>query len=678
MRKTLLLIIFLLSFSCSIAEEIKSKDNLPVYYLEPVIVTATRYPLDLSRIANHISFLTKNEIQKRNLLNLGDALKSLSGLDFRTNGILGQNSTISLRGSSASQVLVLQDGKALNSLTYGNFNLSDFAVENIEKIEVVRGPLSSLYGANALGGVINIITRDNIKNMISANLTFGDFNTKVYSLDFSPKLNDFSFLFGVQRKSTDGDRKNSDFHSFSTNSKLSYRPSDRFNSHLLVITQKDTIGIPGAMPDPNNIPAYGDKEVYSLYDRQKDFNWSADLSSDITFREKDVLSAKIYLDRRKLNYHTLYDMWDSYFNTVKTVEDDEYITKTFGGFAQYLYNLKPEKEDKLSFGLDFHQDKLETRQNFDYEFSGFTDLEDAIVAYNPKTENFASWGNLNINFKDIITFQLGARYDHHSLYSGNTSPNLGVIFHLSKDSQIKFSYGQAFRAPTFNDLYWPQMGNKNLKPEKGESYELSLCSNNKNNYFDFIFFHRQVKDLITWAPLGENNLWQPFNLDKYEAWGMEADAEMNLSKYMKMNYNWTLNFGKETKNLLVYDDFVTQVFEETKRDATFTPKIIINLGLEVNTNFGLGVSLDLNHLYKRINYYADYSNYPNINYKRKTIPASTSLDLSLNQKITDKIYLTAKIYNLFDDRNPLRFGSLYDKDYPNPGRRMNGGVRIEI
>ncbi|HEX9916497.1 MAG TPA: TonB-dependent receptor [candidate division Zixibacteria bacterium] len=685
MHKMFLLVIFLLSFSYCLAEETKNKDNLPIYYLEPVIVTATRYPLDLSRIPNHTSFLTKNEIQKRNLLNLGDALKNLAGLDFRTNGVLGQNSTISFRGSFTSQVLVLQDGRALNSLTYGNFNLSDFSVENVERLEIVRGPLSSLYGANALGGVVNIITKDKMENIFSSSLTFGDFNTQIYSFDVSPKLNDFSFLFGVQRKSTDGDRENSDFYSFSTNSKLTYHPSDRFNSHLLVVTQKDTIGIPGVIPDPNKVPPYGDKDVYSLYDKQSDFNWSADLSSDIVFREKDMLSGKIYLDRRKLNYHTLYDMWDSYYNTVKIVEDDRYITTTYGGFMQYLYNLKPEKEDKLSFGLDFHQDRLKTTQNLDYQPSGLTDLMDTIIAYNPKTENFACWGNLNIDFKDIMTYQLGARYDHHSLYSGNVSPNFGLIFHLNENGQIKFSYGQAFRAPTFNDLYWPQGGNKNLKPEKGESYEVSLYLNNKDNFFDLTFFSRQVKDLITWAPLGENNLWQPFNLDKYEAWGIEADAKISLSKYLKLNHNWTLNLGEETKQLLVYSYYdygtgkISQRFEETKRDAAFTPKLIINLGLEVSTKFGLEASLDLNHLYKRINYYADYSDYPNINYEKKTIPASTNLDFSLNQKMTSKVYLFAKVCNLFDQKNPTRFGnSLYDKDYPNPGRRMNGGVRIEI
>jgi outer membrane cobalamin receptor len=679
MRKVFLLIIFLLNFSYCIAEETKNADKLPVYYLEPVIVTATRYPLDLSRIPNYASLLTKNEIRNRNPLNLGDALKNLAGLDFRTNGILGQNSTISLRGPFTSQVLVLQDGRTLNSLTYGNFNLTDFSVENVERLEIVRGPLSSLYGANALAGVINIITKDKTENTLSTNLTFGDFNTKIYSFDFSPKLNDFLFLFGVQRKSTHGDRKNSEFYSFSTNSKLTYHPTDRFNSHFLISTRGDKMGIPGVVPNPNSIPAYGDKDVYSLHDGQKDLNWSADLSSDIVFREKDMLSGKIYFDRRKLNCHTLNDMLDSYYNLVKTVEDDQYITTTYGGFMQYLYNLKPEKEDKLSFGLDFHQDQLKTRQNFDYQPSGLTDLMDTVITYNPKTENFACWGNLNINFKDIMTYQLGARYDHHSLYSGNVSPNFGLIFHLNENGQIKFSYGHAFRAPTFNDLYWPQGGNKNLKAEKGESYEISLCMNDTQNSFDLTLFSRQVKDLITWAPLGENNLWQPFNLDKYEAWGMEADAEMNLSKYVKMNYNWTLNLGKETKNLLVYDDFVTQIFEETKRDAAFTPKIIVNLGLEASTNFGLEANLDLNHLYKRINYYADYSDYPNISYKRKIIPASTNLDLSLNQEMTSKVYLFAKVYNLFNQRNPVRFGNgLYDKDYPNPGRRMNGGVRIEI
>lgn len=680
MRKTFLLIILLLSFSCCIAQEIKSADELPVYYLEPVIVTATRYPLDLSRISNHISFLTFDQIKKRNIANLGDILKDLAGLDYRTNGVLGQNSTISLRGSLASQVLVLQDGRSLNSLTYGNFNLTDFPVENIQRVEIVRGPLSSLYGANALGGVINIITKNKLENTLSLNLSHGNFNTQEYSLDFSPKLNDFSLLFAVQRKSTDGDRENSKFQCFSTNSKLTYHPNNRAGFQFLLKTQKDRIGIPGVAPDLNSIPAYGNKEVYSLYDRQKDFNWSADLDFDFGLREKDKLSAKAYFDRRKLDYHTLYDMWDAYFNTVKTTEDDQYITSVYGGFAQYLFCFDLlESQHNLIWGIDFHQDNLHTKQNVDYQPTGPTSLVDTIVTYTPKTENLATWTNLNFNIKQMATFQTGLRFDHHSQYSDNVSPNLGMIFHLSKNHQIKFSYGQAFRAPTFNDLYWPQGGNKNLKPEKGESFEASLCLSKNQNFFDLTLFRHQVKQLITWAPLGKNNMWQPFNLDKYESWGIEADAKMKLSKYFNLNYNWTINLGEETRNLLVYDDFIFQIFEEKKRDAAFTPKAIINLGLEVNTDFGLELALDMNYLDKRINYYADWSDYPNITYKTKIIPAGANLDLSVNQKIARKIYLTGKIYNLFDDRKPVRFGNgLFDRDFPNPGRRINGRVRIEI
>ena len=155
-----LALLFCLSLSSAVVR-IRSPqaEELPVYELDPIVVTATRYPEYLKNIPAFTTVLTRENLRSTNSLSISNGLKNVSGVDIKSTGDFGQVSTLSLRGSSASQVLVLLDGRPLNYINTGIFNLSDFPIEQVERIEIVRGPLSSLYGANALGGVVNIISQ---------------------------------------------------------------------------------------------------------------------------------------------------------------------------------------------------------------------------------------------------------------------------------------------------------------------------------------------------------------------------------------------------------------------------------------------------------------------------------------------------------------------------------------
>ncbi|MFQ6032922.1 MAG: TonB-dependent receptor, partial [Candidatus Zixiibacteriota bacterium] len=325
-------------------------EELPVYELEPVVVTATRYPEYLKNIPAFTTVLTKEHFRLTNSLSLSDGLKNVSGIDVKSTGGFGQVSTLSLRGSAASQVLILLDGRPLNYINTGIFNLSDFPSEQVERIEIVRGPLSSLYGANALGGVVNIISQIPKETNLTGSLFFGTFNTRAYSLNLSRNHKKFKLSWGAERKSSDNDRKNSHFYSFATHAKLLISLSNKINGEFFFNTQHDRMGVPGVVPDPDNIPKYGDQEVYSLFDRQKDRNYSLDLTFNFVPQPKRNLSVKLYLDRRKMDYHTVYDSYDFiYFNFVKTLEDYAYNTETRGGFVQYSTSIF-NKNNTINFG----------------------------------------------------------------------------------------------------------------------------------------------------------------------------------------------------------------------------------------------------------------------------------------------------------------------------------------
>jgi outer membrane cobalamin receptor len=655
-------------------------EELSVYELEPMVVTATRYPEYLKNIPAFTTVLTKEKLRSTHSLSLSDGLKNVSGMDIRSTGGFGQVSTLSLRGSSASQVLVLLDGRPLNYINTGIFNLSDFPTEQVERIEIVRGPLSSLYGANALGGVVNIISPIPKKTKTTGSFSFGTFNTQVYSLGLSGNYNKFKLSFGAERKSSDNDRENSIAYNFTTHAKLFFSPSSKINGEVFLNTQNDQMGVPGVVPDPDNIPKYGDQQVYSLLDRQKDRNHSLDLTFNFAPQPKKNLSVKLYQDLRKMDYHTVYDNYDpAYFDFVKTIEDYTYRVTTQGGFSQYSLSIF--SENTITFGCDFRKDKLDASQNTHYAPDSVISLSDTLIFWKPETKTFGFWGTGNFNFNNRWTFQIGMRLDDNSLYPSEVSPNLGLIYHLDPNNSLKFSWGNAYKAPTFNDLFWPFGGNPKLLPEKGTTFETSYNSSKNQFSAQISLFYKNVKNLIVWLPLGENGLWQPFNVDKYKGLGIEMNLDLKLSEKTNLSINYTANFDKEERRELVYYDFFTneKKLENVERNARFTPKHKINFDLNRKIFAQLTADLVLNWTDKRVNYYADYSNLPHIGYLEKTIKPYTNVELHLSQKLESGVELNLSVINLLDQKVPTEFGNTTkDRDFPNLGRRVNVGLRFEI
>ncbi len=662
-------------------------EELPVYELEPIVVTATRYPEYLRNISAFATVLTKENLRLTNSLSLSDGLKNVSGIDIRSTGGFGQVSTLSLRGSSASQVLVLLDGRPLNYINTGIVNLSDFPTEQVERIEIVRGPLSSLYGANALGGVVNIISQIPKETKASGSLSFGTFNTQAYSLSLNGNYKKSKLSWGGERKSSDNDRKNSDFYNFATHTKLFFSPSSKVNGEVFFNTQHDRMGVPGVVPDPDNIPKYGDQEAYSLFDRQKDRNYSLDFTFNFAPGPQKIFSAKLYLDRRKMDYHTVYDNYDFvYFNSVKTIEDYTYKTKTEGGFVQYSLPIFKKSEVRnqqstLTFGCDFRKDELDASQNTHYAPDSVTSLSDTLIFWRPETKTWGFWGTSNFNFNSRWTFQLDLRLDDHSLYPSEVSPNLGLIYHLNPNHSLKFSWGKAYKAPTFNDLFWPDGGNPNLKPEKGYAFETSFNYSTDRTSAQISLFYKRVKNLIVWLPLGENGQWQPFNVDKYKGRGVEMNLDLKLDEGTNLSVNYTAHFDKEERKEWVYYDVFTdqKEFENVERKARFTPRNKINFDLSQKIFSSLTADLVVNWTDRSVNYYPDYSNPPHVGYLEKTIKPHTNVELHLSQKLGSGIDINLSVINLLDEKVPTQFGNTTkDRDFPNPGRKVNMRLGFEI
>ncbi|KPL04301.1 MAG: hypothetical protein AMJ73_04375 [candidate division Zixibacteria bacterium SM1_73] len=670
---SLFLILALVLLSWVIRLCFSQAEELKVYELEPIVVTATRYPEYLKNIPAFTTLLTKENLRLINSLNLSDGLKNVSGIDIKSTGGFGQVSTLSLRGSSASQVLVLMDGRPLNYINTGIYNLSDFPTEQVERVEIVKGPLSSLYGANALGGVVNIISQMPKEDNLTGSLSFGTFNTQVYALNLTQNYNKFNLSWGAERKSSDNDRKNSHFYNFTTHTKLSFLPSSKINIELFLNTQHDRMGLPGVVPDPDNVPKYGDFEAYSLFDRQKDRNYSVDLTFNFVPQPKKNLTSKLYLDHRKMDYHTVY------FDFLKTIDDYTYNAKTQGGFVQYstpIFN-----RNTIIVGCDFRRDKLDASQSTHYAPDSVASFSGKAISWAPETRTLGLWGTGHFNLNSRWRLQLGLRLDDHSLYQSEVSPNLGLICYVSSSHSIRFSWGKAYKAPTFNDLFWPKGGDSELKPEKGSAFETSFNSSSDQISAQVSLFYKKVKNLIVWLPSGKNGLWQPFNVDRYKGWGVESNLDLRIDQRTNLTFNYTANLGKEIRKELVYYDFLTdqRKFEDVERKARFTPRHKINLALSRNIFSHLKTTLVINWTDKRVNYYAEYSKLPHIGYLEKTIKSHTNVELHFSQKLNRGLEMNLSLINLLDEKVPTQFGNtIEDRDFPNPGRRINIGLRFKI
>lgn len=273
---------------------------------------------------------------------------------------------------------------------------------------------------------------------------------------------------------------------------------------------------------------------------------------------------------------------------------------------------------------------------------------------------------------------MGLRFDDHSLYPSEFSPNLGLICHINSNHSITFSWGKAYKAPTFNDLFWPSGGNSDLKPERGHAFETSFSSSFTQISAHVSLFYKKVKNLIVWLPLGKNGQWQPFNVDKCEGQGIEMNLDLKLDERTDLSINYTGNFDKEERKELVY--YADQKeFENVERKARFTPKHKINFELGRRIFSHLKANLILNWTDKRVNYYSDYSNFPQIGYLEKTIKPHTNLELHLNQKLGSNMEFNLSLINLLDQKVPAQFGNtITDGDFPNPGRTVKAGLRFKI
>lgn len=483
------------AFACAQAQA----ESADATDLDQIVVTATRTPQSLANTLASITVIDRERIDRLQPASLPELLRGTPGLTFANNGGAGKITTMSLRGAGGSQVLVMVDGVRIGSASAGLAAFQDIPVDQIERIEIVRGPFSSLYGSEALGGVIQIFTRRPEGAFTPhASVALGSFDTRRASAGLAGKQGNGWYSINAAHERTEGidacrgsgtlfvgcftDEPDKDGYE---NNSLSLQGGYRFNE------QWDA--------EARVFRAEGQNEYDGSFANQADV-------------VQQVSGARLrYAPSQDLSFTA---------NVGRSVdESDDYKDGVFSSRFDTHRDLGSLQADigtgatgLLSLGFDWQRDRVDSTTAFDRS----------------QRINRAVFGQWQGDFgKQSV--QASVRRDDNSQFGGETTGSLRYGFAFTDDLKLVASYGTAYRAPTFNDLYFPGFSNPELSPETSRSAELGLRGAHARGHWSVSAYQTRAEDLITFDSL----TFLPVNLDRARIRGAEASADFDIA-------GWTL------------------------------------------------------------------------------------------------------------------------------------------
>ncbi len=430
--------------------------------LEQVIVSATNTKQTLNTVTSNTVIITKEDIEKKQYQTLADALKTVPGITLKGSGGLGKPTSLFMRGSQTSHVLILQDGVDLTDAAgLGGAHLENIFLANVERIEIIKGSQSGIWGANATAGIINIITKSGGRQA-SVNIEMGSNNSRkiASTLGASNEKIDFSVHFSSLQ--TDGfsavreaDKSHNKFEDDGySQTDISFKMGINLNENHRIETyfnsssgNNDFDGSTGA---PSYLPAPDDAVATNSH--------TQDIKTLRYLYSSDKLNAKLFI-----NDHQIDRNFPTYSSTY------EGNIREFGGQLGYRYN----ETDNISISAT---KKTLDNTNLTYENNGFTLTN---------TNQF--------NNKKLIVTQ-AIRHDEFNEFESATTGKLGIKNYFNNRLFISANYGTAYNAPLLSQLSRPNP--TDLVPEKSVSYDVSIGSDN----FEISYFHTQTDDLIEYVP----------------------------------------------------------------------------------------------------------------------------------------------------------------------------------
>lgn len=564
------------------------------------------------------NIITKEEIEKQGLLKVKDVLTQIPALDISSCGYFGGASSVFIRGTEANHTLITIDGIRLYDAISpkANFDIAFLTTDNIERLEIIKGPQSGLYGSDAIGGVINIVTKKG-KGRPKLHTFFeaGSHDTFTENIITSGQIKNLSFSFAATNLNSQGisqagekylnDEKDN-FHQLGFNGRLDFEPSDNFSFTLTgrYINAKFSIDDAGGLggDDPNRVNT---KNHYVL-------------GFSFEHKPKNWWKYNLKISRVKEN----------------RTDDDDPDNQTP---TELLRSNYESRLNNYGLGNNFYFAKwLETTAGVEHSAEKGNYYYRSFGIWGPYIVNFENKKNSNTGYylvnklkiKEKFFAEIASRCDRHSVFENHFTYKYGLAFMPFGNFKLYSNYGSGFKAPSLFQLY-SDYGNIDLKPEESIGFDLGINLYSKNVNFQIAFFENNIKNMIDY----DFSISKYLNFAKVRTYGAESSLAVKPCDILTVKFAYTY---LEAKNLQTGEPMV-------RRSKN---KFNLNLNTEtrkINLNFNVA------HFTGRY----DKTGFPAILVKLKNY---TKLDLYCMYKISKNITLTGKIINLTDQTYELVAG----------------------
>lgn len=625
--------------------DVHKTDSSGFYKLTDVVISASKTSSSTLELANSITVIDSAQIINSNQTNVFDLLKSEYGLSVTQPGGQGALSTINIRGSNPEHVLVLIDGIEMN-MTSDAANVYDFAnlpVEQVNRIEILRGPQSTLYGSDALAGVVNIITNKGTGNstlLLSAE--GGSYKSFKGSAGVSGSFNDLNFVLSYARIQSDGFSASGEKYgntesdgyagnNFSSRIGYDFNKQSGMNFYFRYTKAKtDLDQFGGKFGDD---PSY----IYNL----EEFTTRAEGYFNLFDGLWDQkLGVSYHKNLREYNFDsTLYNPASS---------DSKYDGKKYKLDWQNNFNLF--RSNILSAGIDFETEEAESEY---YYNSSFGPYESLIPKHQVSTTGFYLLDQLNIDNR--IFTSVGIRYDHHEKFGGAVTYRISPAYIFwQTGTKLKFNIGNAFKAPSIFYLYDPVFGNENLNPEENFGWDAGI---EQYLWSDGIsiginYFANNFTDLF-----GTDENFKTINIEEAETNGIEFFTKANLMRELDFKFNYTFTHSEDKSE--TSPDYNQKLLRRPEH----------KIALLINSDLTEKVNINFEIIYTGEREDKNFSSYP---VERVVLADYTLINIAAHYDLLEFLRIYGRIDNLLDKQYEEIYG------YGTPGFSVYGGINLRV
>ncbi|MBT8385753.1 MAG: TonB-dependent receptor [Bacteroidia bacterium] len=492
------LVLALLLF-CNITIVLSQNDTIN---LEEVIISTNRISIPYFKTSRTITLISKDAIKKYPATNVADLLQHVAGVDVRRRGVDGTQTDLYIRGGNFDQTLLLIDGIKLDDAQTGHHTMNSIlSIENIERIEIIKGPAARVFGQNAFAGAINIVTKRNYNNSLKANVAYGSYNNIKGSIGLREKFENGGIQIHLEKQKSDGYRFNTDFDNTSVFLKTNIN-----NYQLLTSFNDRKFGANGFYASPDFVDQYEETQTSLVA-----------ISTDYQIKNL-VIKPRISWRRNQDMYLFLREDPDFFRNL--------HISNKVSAEANSVLSTKL---GETGFGIDLSKIYLASNNLGDHNRFMFTTFLEHRFAVGNKF--------------DITP---GIAISYFSDFNTKAFPGLDLGYEISDKLKLYGNIGYTYRIPTYTDLYYvgpTTQGNPELKPESALSEEIGLKFTIPAFQFNIALFNRNSDDLIDWTKDNEDDKWETRNFSNVITKGLETTVnyKFNIGKFDQqiiLNYNF--------------------------------------------------------------------------------------------------------------------------------------------